>query len=185
MRNRRVCWLLVGSFGLWGLMGCGSAQPTGGSTGEEEEAEHHEGGEHGEEGEHHEHDNLTPGLAAFHEAIRPVWHSEPGAARGALACQNVLAFRERAAAIAAELAPAGADSAAWQSGGGALTQAVAGLATECGTPAHTNADARLAEVHDAFHAMTALMPGDDDDHGEHHGDDHGDDDDDGDDDHDD
>ena len=221
MRNRRV-WLLVGAFGLWGLMGCGGSQSGGGTTapcagrergdcpchgdhascprrgeggdhadcpchrgeggdhadcpchrgegGEHadcpchrgEGAEHGERGEHGEGGEHRgEPENLPPAVAAFHEAMGPVWHSEPGAARGALACQSSAAFTERARAVSAEAAPAGADAAAWQTAAVSLSQAVAALATECGTPAHANAEQRLSAMHDAFHALTELVPGDD------------------------
>jgi len=148
--DRRI-WTLVSVL----VVAAGAGLGCGGERIEadhEHEGEGHEGGE--AEGEaHHEHGNLPPALASFHEAIAPVWHSDPGAVRIGLACDNAATLRERAAAVSAEAPPAGQDADAWQAAAASLTAATDALATECGSPEHAAVEDELTAVHQAFHGL--------------------------------
>jgi hypothetical protein len=128
----------------------------------------------GDGGEHGEHGALPPELAAFHDALAPRWHAEPGAARVKDTCAAVADFSTRAAAVKAASAPQGADAAAWSDAGAALEKAVADLDATCreGDAAGTaKFDAAFTAVHDAFHhAMEAAGGGHHMGHGEGTGD---------------
>jgi hypothetical protein len=121
-----------------------------------------------------EHPQLSPELDAFHDALAPRWHAEPGPARTRDTCAAVPEFRTRASAVKGAGAPAGAASTAWSEAGARLEKAVADLDAACRAPDAPGFDAAFAAVHDAFHHAMELAGGHGEakDHGEHHG--HGD-----------
>ncbi len=111
------------------LAACG-----GGASHAEPEHEHGHGHEHA--GGEHEHPELPPDVEAFHDALAPIWHMEPGEGRAQAGCEGVAVFRERATAL----------------GDAALTDAVEALAAECDATG-PEVETRLAGVHDAYHAV--------------------------------
>jgi hypothetical protein len=129
--------------------------------GEHHEGEHHEGEHH--EGEHHEgehhgeghHGQMPASLASLHGVLRPVWHSEPGAARAGLACTNASRLDTESRAVAAAAAPAGVDAAAWSAAATQLTTTCAALVAECSASGPA-VEAKLSTYHDAFHALVDL-----------------------------
>jgi hypothetical protein len=128
--------------------------------GEEAEEGHHEGEHHahGEGGEHHgegHHAQMPASLATLHGVLRPVWHSEPGAARAGLACTNASRLDTESRAVAAAAAPAGVDAAAWSAAATQLTTTCAALVAECGASGAA-VEAKLSTYHDAFHALVEL-----------------------------
>jgi hypothetical protein len=158
-----VGWALIAA--LVGL-GCGGGAAE--STEADSQSDAHAGGEHaegdrehheGEEGEGDEHGGLPPSVEAFHSAMAPVWHSEEGASRGSLACDNAATFTERADAITTSAMPEGVDQAGWQAATTGLTSSVADLLADCeaGGP---EAEAKLSAVHDAFHAIVEQLRAD-------------------------
>lgn len=141
------------------LAGCGggSSEPAHAEHAEHSGDEHH--GEHGHgehghhgHGEHGHHHAATPGLGALHDVLAPTWHSEPGATRAALACENAAQLEERAQAVAAEAAPEGRDAAAWTEQTTQLTSSASALVAECSVSGPA-VEARLSEFHDAFHVL--------------------------------
>lgn len=127
---------------------CGRECPGHGAGGESECGGH--GGEHGmgAEGEA----ALPPTLAAFHETVAPVWHSEPGAGRATLACNAAAQLRERAGAVQSGEPPAGADAAAWTPATGALVTSTDALVAAC-TAQGADVEVKLTAVHEAFHGL--------------------------------
>lgn len=180
MKNS-IHFVLVLSALLFGACGGSSESAEGSSTtggehceheGHCEHCDHHEehggdcehgdcGHEHGEHGEHHA--AMPAEIAALHEELAPVFHQDPGTARGASACEHAESFRAHATTIQAMTAPEGADAAGWTSATATLSSEAEALATDCGAGG-ANADARLDSFHGAFHAVMEAAGG----HHEHH-----------------
>lgn len=116
------------------------------------------GGEHHAEGEHHRRPALTPGMTAFHDVLRPLWHSEPGAGRETRACDQSRTLAERATAVAAESAPAGAAADRWTATTQQLVASTADLQRGCEAAARVAIDRRLEQVHTAFHQVMEALP---------------------------
>ncbi|MFO0602598.1 MAG: hypothetical protein U0324_05450 [Polyangiales bacterium] len=117
------------------------------------EGEHHAGG-----GEHHRRPALTPGMTAFHDVLRPLWHSEPGAGREGRACEQARTLAERATTVAAESAPAGAATDRWTATTQQLVASTADLQRGCEAAARIAIDRRLEQVHTAFHQVMEVLP---------------------------
>lgn len=126
------------------LSACGSSSQSanGATTTQQANA----GGE--QHAEHHRH-QFTPAQHAMHEVLAPIWHSEPGPARTARACEQASTLRERAIGVQNEAIPAGSP-ANIQELRAALVRAAEALVTEC-AGSRTAVDAKLAELHTAFH----------------------------------
>jgi hypothetical protein len=130
-----------------------------GEHGEHGEGHHGEGhgGEHHGEGHHGEghHPQMPASLTALHDVLRPVWHSEPGAARAGLACTNAARLDTESRAVAAAAAPAGVDAAAWRTAATQLTTTCAALVAECSASGPA-VESKLTTYHDAFHGLVDL-----------------------------
>jgi len=130
-----------------------TATGTGATTAQTTSGEHHAGG-----GEHHRRPALTPGMTAFHDVLRPLWHSEPGAGREGRACEQARTLAERATAVAAESAPAGAAADRWAATTQQLVASTADLQRGCEAAARVAIDRRLEQVHTAFHQVMEALP---------------------------
>lgn len=121
--------------------------------------EHHaEGEHHAGAGEHHRRPALTPGMTAFHDVLRPLWHSEAGAGREDRACEQARTLAERATAVAAESAPAGAAADRWTATTQQLVASTADLQRGCEAAARVAIERRLEQVHTAFHQVMEALP---------------------------
>jgi hypothetical protein len=102
-----------------------------------EGAEHKEGHHgHGHEGKDH-HPNLAPPVKEFHGVLAPVWHTQAGAARVEKACSNAKTLAEKAQAT----------------GDAELIAAAGALEPACAKDGRPEVEAKLAVVHDRFHAL--------------------------------
>lgn len=95
---------------------------------------------HHAHGEGHEHADLVPALKDFHGVIAPVWHSEPGATRIEKACASTKPMAEKAQAT----------------NDAELVAAVAALEGACVKEGRAEVEAKLAAVHDRFHAVAKI-----------------------------
>ena len=144
---RTIVTICAAMLALWGC---------GGSSEEEHHAEGEHGGEHHAGGEHHggEHSAGTPELTALHGVIAPIWHSEPGDARGQMTCDQRAELEARTTAVVGSSAPEGADASAWQAATARLQSSWQAITMACDGPdAAATAEARLSSYHDAFHAL--------------------------------
>jgi len=129
----------------------------GGGAAEEHSGAH--GGNHGANGGGGEqHAALPPTLDAFHDVLAPAWHSEPGATRSTEACTAAPSLRERAAVVQSDAAPEGVDAAAWTEATAALVANTDALVATCAEQG-ADGEARLAAVHEAFHALVEQVRG--------------------------
>lgn len=123
------------------------------------------GGEH--HGEHHgagHHANLSPTMTAFHDVLRPLWHSDAGADRDRRTCEQSATLVERADAISAAPVPesAQANAGRWPTAAAQLMATTRALATACAATPPANVASNLEAVHTAFHGLMELNAG------EHH-----------------
>lgn len=141
---------------------CGGSEPTATEHGDSH-AEHqqmhesHNHAEHGEENPEHDHAELPPEIDSFHNALREVWHSEPGDGRAALACENAGTFGERAEAVAAMQTPADADETGFRSATDQLVAGATALSTSCENGPAADTEEKLSSLHDAFHGLTEAI----------------------------
>jgi hypothetical protein len=113
------------------------------TTGSEQTEPTH--GPHHKEGKPHEHKELSPALHDFHGVLAPVWHSDAGATRVEKACSGTKPMQEKAKATSdAE-----------------LIAAVTALEAACAKDGRPEVEAKLAAVHDRFHAVAKLDRHDD------------------------
>lgn len=110
---------------------------------------------------------LPPPVEAFHDALAPRWHAEPGAQRMADTCAAVPELRSRADAIVAAPAPAGRDAAAWELGGKQLAEAAAALEAPCQAHDAAAFEAAFTQVHERFHGVLEAATGERGERGEH------------------
>jgi hypothetical protein len=135
------------------LFACGGAEET------ESQSEHH--GEHHAGGEHHgggdDHPGLPPAVDNFHTVLGPIWHAEEGDTRRGLACDadNLHDLESAADDVEAMSVPAGTDDNEWHAAADALAASVDGVAGAC-EAGGDDAEAKLAEVHQAFHVVADL-----------------------------
>lgn len=138
---------------------CDHASEHGGDHAHCEHCEHAADGAHAEgcACEHHD-DHAAHGdhaaqpaeVVALHDELAPVFHMEPGAARGTATCEHAASFGTHATTIAGVAAPA--DAAAWSAATTSLTDAAASLNADCAAGG-ANAEAQLETFHNAFHAV--------------------------------
>jgi len=112
----------------------------------------------GEHGKHqHEHD-FPASVTTFHDAMAPLWHAEAGETRQADTCAALQDMKTKAAAIGdADVPEKAADQAeAWTTAGTELGTKLEALAATC-EGSTEEFDAAFHEVHEAFHALVALV----------------------------
>lgn len=109
---------------------------------------------------------LPPPVEAFHEALAPRWHAEPGEQRMADTCAAVPELRSRADAIVAAPVPAGRDAAAWELGGKQLAEAAAALEAPCQANDAAAFEAAFTQVHERFHGVLEAATGERGEHGD-------------------
>jgi len=116
----------------------------------------------------HEHPALPATVDAFHEVLSPIWHSEPGAPRIKLACEQVGVLGTRATALVTEPPPAEVSGKldVWKVATTELATQVGELATACAAAGQSDVEGKLTAVHEAFHKVgsTVAEMGD---HGDH------------------
>lgn len=103
----------------------------------------------------HEHPTLPPTLGAFHDVLSPIWHADPGPARIAAACDKATVLQQSAAALVSEPTPTEVSTKVevWKVATSELVSAVQALANSCGPVARADVEARLTDVHEAFHKV--------------------------------
>jgi hypothetical protein len=135
------------------LFACGGAGET--ESQREHHGEHHAGGEHHGGGD--DHPGLPPAVDNFHTVLGPIWHAEEGDTRRGLACDadNLHDLDSAAAEVKAMSIPAGADEGEWHAAADGLAASVDAVMGAC-EAGGDEAEARLAEVHQAFHVVADL-----------------------------
>lgn len=118
--------------------------------------------EHGHAGHHgdapHEHD-FPPEVAAFHDTLAPLWHATPGAQRTEDTCTATGELDQRAEHLQNAAPPAGVDADAWAEKLAALREVLSDLSDDCVADRLDTFEADFTALHDAFHALIALLPG--------------------------
>lgn len=115
------------------------------------------------EGEHHHGQHIpptmSPQMVAFHDVMRPLWHSEPGAARDGRTCEQAATLRARAGAVAEAPVPeaARAREQGWRTTAAQLVATSDALVAACGATPRGNVGDALAAVHTAFHGLIDHM----------------------------
>ncbi len=99
---------------------------------------------------------MPSNLAALHDVLAPVWHSEPGATRASGACAQAGRLDEASRGVAAASTPEGVDATAWGSAVQQLSAASSALVAECRTPG-PGAETRLATLHTVFHQLLDMQ----------------------------
>jgi hypothetical protein len=91
--------------------------------------------------------------------LSPIWHAEPGPVRVALACDNATQLQRQASALITEPAPAEVTTklGAWKVATTELVSQVGTLANACGDSGRPRVEAKLTDVHDAFHKVGATV----------------------------
>lgn len=156
---------------------CGANKPDGEPLETARNGQRHEVGRHapvgdagrpdgGEGGEAEAMAALPPPVEAFHQALAPRWHAEPGAQRMADTCAAIPELRSRADAIVAAPAPAGRDAAAWELGGKQLAEAAAALEAPCQARDAAAFEAAFTQVHERFHGVLEAATGERGEHGD-------------------
>lgn len=102
-------------------------------------------------GEHHPEAKGPAG--DFHSVLAPIWHSEKGPARTAKACDATKTMRERAAAVETGAPPAGVKPEEYKANAKGLSASVDALVVACAADGRPDVDAKLSELHDAFHKV--------------------------------
>ena len=120
------------------------------NTGMKTRHEHGSQPAHGGHEEPHEH-NFPGPVNDFHDVMSPIWHSDEQAV-----CGHEADFVARAEAVGQMKAPRGVQVGAWNSAVAELRAQVETMAAQCAADPAA-AKATLAEVHDAFHALVALI----------------------------
>lgn len=131
--------------------------PPDDSSATEGQGEH--AGEHAHADGKHEHEHDFPtSVTGFHDTMAPLWHAEAGDARKTDTCAALEDLKTKASAIGeAEVPEKAADQAeAWSSASTELGAKLDALAATCdGTTEEF--DAAFHDVHEAFHALVALV----------------------------
>jgi hypothetical protein len=139
----------------------------GGAVGCTEHADAVHDAVHGS-GEHHPEAKGPTG--EFHAVLAPIWHSEKSPARTTKACDAAKTMRQQAAAVETGAPPAGAKPEDFKASAKALTASVDALTAACAADGRPDVDAKLSDVHDAFHKVAEQGHGGHHDHDEkgHH-----------------
>jgi hypothetical protein len=144
------CGLWVAAMALAGCASSGTGSATSGTTAATH-PENHGGEGHGE----HHHHELPPTLTAFHDVLRPLWHSDAGAERDARSCAQAATLRARAQAVIDGPVPESAQSQqqGWATAAAQLAATSDALVTACGATPRGNVAGGLEAVHTAFHGL--------------------------------
>jgi len=153
------------------LIGCAGGDGEATTSSEDE----HSGGEHHHDAHHHDahhgaghhgarhhgdhHGDAPAAIVAFHDVLAPAWHSEPGETRQAAACAAVEELATRATALETAPEENTGSSEDWSQAAGALGSSVGDLREACSAAPPDDVEGQLSIVHDAFHALTELLPG--------------------------
>lgn len=150
MKNTVISFVIAAA-----ISACGGSSQSTAATSTTTTTQASAGGEHHEHGEHHEggghHPQLTPAQTAFHDVLRPIWHSEANAARDNNACTAAESLRERAGAIQTET-PVESTPPAVMEQRNLLVIATDQLMNACASD-RPSVNAKLTEVHTAFHRV--------------------------------
>lgn len=154
----------VGALVLLGLAsgaGCSSSSSTGSpapsptvapgnASGGHHEGEHQGGGDH--------HGAMPATVRAYHEVLRPLWHSDPGPERDARICAQANDLAARADAVAADgVPPAHAErSVEWHAATASLVDRTRAVQRACAANTQAGVPTALSAAHDAFHALIEL-----------------------------
>lgn len=103
---------------------------------------------------HSHHHDFPPALSRFHDALAPLWHARRDAQWAANACAAAGELDRRAQATAQAAPPQGMSAEEYAAGAGRLAAAVTALAEACAAGAQGEVEARMAEVHRAFHVVS-------------------------------
>jgi len=100
-------------------------------------------------------------MVAFHDVLRPLWHSDPGAERDRRTCTQSQLLRQRAEELANAPAPAEVQARAnsWMTSTAQLVATVQQLETTCRASAAVGVASALEAVHRAFHNLLDLLRG--------------------------
>ncbi len=139
---------------ILGLVACGGGAEETSSQSEHEG--HHAGGER--HGGADEHPDLPPAVDNFHEVLGPIWHAEEGEARRDLACDvdSLHDLESAADDVEAMSVPPDVDENEWHAAADDLAADVDGVVGAC-EAGGDEAEARLADVHQAFHVVANLV----------------------------
>ncbi len=106
---------------------------------------------------HEEHGDLPDAVHSFHEALRPLWHSEAGPARTDKVCAAVPDLQAEAGPMS-DGSPVPEDKLAdYSSKVGALKTALVELGEACGEEGRPDFDAAFTKVHEAFHGVAEFF----------------------------
>lgn len=156
-----VCAGALSVLGFVSGVGCGSrasgsaSAPTqtvssGNASGEHREGENHGGGDH--------HGAMPATVRAYHEVLRPLWHSDPGAERDARVCAQAGELVTRANAVAADVVPPALSERAveWRAAATNLVERSSAVQRACAANTLSGVPGSLSAAHDAFHALIEL-----------------------------
>lgn len=150
-----LCAGLLASVGCASNEGASTARASANASGSEASGGgHHHGEGHGPGHEEH-HPPMPPTVHAYHEVLRPLWHSDPGAERDARTCAQAGELVTRADAIVAAGVPAErqASADAWRTAATTLAQRSRALQSTCAATPRGDVSASLASVHGGFHEL--------------------------------
>lgn len=114
----------------------------------------------------HDHAKKAGPAGEFHAVLAPIWHADKGPDRTAKACDASKTMRERAGAIETSAPPEGAKAEDYTANAKALTVSVDALTAACAADGRPDVDAKLSQVHDAYHKVAEMA------HGGHHEEEH-------------
>jgi hypothetical protein len=98
------------------------------------------------------HAELPPTVSDFHDTMAPIWHAEKK--RAAVACDRVDTLDTRAQSVQKAPTPGDVDDAPkWRKATLALVSAVHELSKACDREDAGTANAKMGEVHRAFHGL--------------------------------
>jgi hypothetical protein len=89
--------------------------------------------------------------------MAPIWHADPKSARGEIACSRVGALQDEADQVKAASTPSEVQEEAWTTRVDSLSAAVSALGNVCEGEDTADADAKMEDVHDAFHGLVELL----------------------------
>lgn len=103
---------------------------------------------------HHHHHDFPAALAEFHDAMAPLWHARRDAQWPENTCAQAGELEKRAKAVSEAQAPQGMSAEDYAKGASVLAASVASLRTACAASGRPEVEARMTEVHNAFHRVS-------------------------------
>jgi hypothetical protein len=140
-----ACTLFAAACGGGGTPAPGPTEP---ATNNAEPAHQHDGEDHGD---------LPDAVHSFHEALRPLWHSDAGPERTEKVCTAVPDLQAEAGPMS-DGSPVPEDKLAdYSSKVGALKTALVELGEACAEDGRPDFDAAFTKVHEAFHGVAEFF----------------------------